>query len=70
MPNAWQTLSKLNLDPHMKALADVLVGVVVREIQKQKPGDGPGSCMNVPLGNDDRNDEKHSTNGFETIGGQ
>ncbi len=51
----------MNLDPHMKQLADVLVAICVRELKTQKPEDKSGFCRNVPLTNEDWNDGKNIT---------
>ena len=48
-------------DPHVKALVDVLVGLAVRELKKQKPEDNSGYCRKVPLMSKDWNDDDINT---------
>ncbi len=52
----------MNLDPHIKQLADVLVGICVRELKKQKPGNEPGSCVENSTDLGGWNDDKNITN--------
>ena len=45
----------------MKALADILVGVVVRELKTQKPDDESGFCRNVANAKKDYNTDEFTT---------